>query len=103
MGYKMVEPTTNISLVDTDRLELEARLTRLETTNQHVLDTLGDLKEDVGKIAAQLNELHGELKGRRLVNGNSSGNSMAVLKYLVIALTSALLSLVGVKIAHGGA
>lgn len=104
MGYKMAEPATNISLVDQDRLTIEARLTRLEVTNKHVLHSLGELKEDMGNIAAKLNELHGELKGRRLVNGNgtSSGSNAVVLKYVIIALTSALLSLVGVKMASGG-
>ena len=104
MGYKMAQPANSVPLVDQDRLTIEARLTRLEVMNKHALQTMKEMKDDVSAIAASLSELRGELKGRRLVNGDSAaGTSNAlVLKYVIVALTSALLSLVGVKLATGG-
>ena len=92
----MAEPATDLSLVGRDRLDIEARLTGLEVTNKHILATLRELKEALSDIANEVSEMRGELKAKNDSNGNGS-----VLRYVVIALVSALLSLVGVKLAGG--
>jgi len=95
----MGEPANDIPVVSSDRLNVEARLTRLEVSNKHILYLLNELREGLDKVASELHEMRGELNARN--NPSDGNNDSGVLRYVVIALVSALLSLVGVKLAGG--
>ena len=88
---------TDIHLVN------ERRLAQLEVHVRTIRDDMDAVKETLFDLANEFKEFKGEVRASRTSNGNSGlAKALDVMRLVIIALLSALFTLVGVKYDGGG-